>query len=75
MPFKNPLINSVGYEVMPDGRHGTARGSNICCWVYLLTCDTRLLLEYMLEEKNAQTDRETLRFCPVDHIRTIWGKK
>ena len=74
MPFKNPLINSVGYEVMLDSRHRTARGNNICCWFYLLTYGTRLLLEYVLEEENAWTDTETLRFYPMDHIRTIWGK-
>lgn len=37
MPSKNPLINSVGYEVMLDRRHRTARSNNIHCWIYLLT--------------------------------------
>lgn len=36
MPFKNPLINSVGYEVMLDNKHRTARGNKTWFWVYLL---------------------------------------
>lgn len=29
----------------------------------------------MLEDENAWTDTETLHFYPMDHIRTIGGKK
>ena len=38
------------------------------------TYDTRLLLEYVLEVENTQTDIETLHFYFKDHFRTI-GKK